>query len=439
MHTATPSAAVCMLDKNSFQKILILFFLCFGGVAKATVSCEAELGGKKSTGPSQFATAFSNKPSSLTAVLSGTQVPRWDDYNWLLELKAAAKKSKPNVEEVAAIRNEINTYFSQFKQLDASSRYIHADLSYRFFELTLDINLILGIELFKKEYLQEVPTDAALVQQGKATVAANIKRLREKYSLSGFDKTLELVNGVYENSEYGKRALELVDDQLIVTIHRPESGRFWVPIAGFQNQRVTGSSRGSFDHDHRDTVESSLTYQDKEQYVKYSARYKPQYGEARPKLELASPNFYSSASYYGEDLWVVKQEILDERATWTPTDSFSQPTAQNGEQAHWNEMFIPWAHREFLAPYLIESLKNDSFEANSIPPELGPRISAAGWGGSYTEVQIWGPLTLKDIDTFAFTRNPPDEALVKILRAYGIKIVDARQIPAIPYMPGVSR
>lgn len=427
-----------MLDKKSFQKILILFFLCFGGFAKATVSCEAALSGGLSAGPSQFADTFAQKPYQLESILRGTAVPRWDDFNWLVRLKEAAKTSKPTDKEFAAIQHDIDSYYESFKKLDANSRYTHVDLSYRFYELAIEVNLVLGRELFKREYLQEAPADAVLVQQAKATVAANIKRLREKFSLSGYENTLDIVNSVYEYSEVGKQALEIVNDQLIVTIRRPESGRFWVPLAGFQNQRVTGSSRGSFDHEHRDAVESVLTYQNTSEYRNYSARYKPQYGEARPKLDMASPTFSSSADYYGEDLWVVKQEILDERATWTPTDSFGQPQAVSMQQEYWNQMFIPWRHREFLAPYLIESLKDGAFGAYSIPNDLKEGLRATGWGGSYTEVQIWGPLGLKDIDTFAFTRNPPDAALIKVLKQYGIKIVDARSIPAKLYVEGTT-
>jgi hypothetical protein len=422
-----------MLGLSKLKNYFIIFFLCFAGLAKASSSCESVLGDKVVGTPSKFFEVYKLKPSTIDSVLKGDNPPGWLDYNWIKNLKNATLESKLTAEEAWQIRKYLAPLFSRFNSKTKQEKEQFLDIAYRFFEMLQLIGQKRGFRAFKWDYLKEAPIDSELIIQAEKTVALNVKRMRENYHLTGSKNPEELIEKIFNLSTEGKRALDLVTEQLIVTIRRPNRARFWIPIAGFQNQRVTGTSNGSFNHGRRDQVESNLTYQEFGEYQKLSSRYKPQYGEARPDFSLETIQFKTGAHHYGDDFWIVKNELLDARATWTPRDSFGQSIAPGGNQTQWDQLFIPWLHRELMAPYLIENLKMNLFYSGGIPAELG---LSGNRGSSYFEVQLWGPITLKDISGFAFGSEPPTAEFVKILQQYGIKIYDARTTPVVLYQVG---
>jgi hypothetical protein len=59
--------------------------------------------------------------------------------------------------------------------------------------------------------------------------------------------------------------------------------------------------------------------------------------------------------------------------------------------------------------------------------------SGAAYG--YIELQYWGPLTLDDVEAFEFHGQPPSGEFLKALQNRGIKILDARKDPAVPWTP----
>ncbi|MBS1971287.1 MAG: hypothetical protein JSU04_13340 [Bdellovibrionales bacterium] len=376
--------------------------------------------------------------------------PTWEDYQTLatliskLETQLTAKgQTQLPSHEIEYLKAELQAwalpYHRMAKKLSerplAEEEINFIDRNYAFFKLQQRVNELVGLNVFPDYYIKQVPPDTALIEQGTQTVS-NLKAAQGKLlSTTGYKNPSELRKALKNHSKAYSETLNMVDDKLVIAIHRPENARFWIPLAGFQNQRVTGSSNGSFNPDYRNQVESQLTFQNTETYSKQSVRYMPNYGEVRPEAgtTLFEPN--TGADRYGSDLWIVKKSLYESRASWTPRDSFGQPRVPNFEAAtSWDHMFVPWTSRELMVPYAVGD-KTDIRGSRFTPGVTGAKFPLKGhsYGSNYFEAQIWGPLSLNDIEAFHFKVNPPSRELYDLLISKGIKVYDERTLPAKIY------
>lgn len=272
-----------------------------------------------------------------------------------------------------------------------------------------------------------------------AEVAKSGRKIMEK--MEALEEALIPSTG-YENMEafrnalsavpHGKEALDFfAQEKMDLVIRRPEGARFWLEKTGFQNQRVTGSSNGSYNPNRRENVESMLTRTPRTEYEKFDVETKPKYGTIAPKVsEGFKAQINDKTRHYGADLWVLKKEVSPYLSI-VPTDSFYQPMIPtNKAQTFWDQMFIPWKYRELLAPYLLGSFKIDPALADSTPTmEFGEfKFNSATTPADfyYFEIQIFRDLSLNEVEALIFTKTPPDKATAKMLRSYGIKIFDQR-------------
>lgn len=381
---------------------------------------------------------------------AATVKPNWEQYQTLatlvskIETQVAKTKRPLSKKESEYLKTQLESWalpyhkiakaFSERDLTKADIDFI--DRNYAFFKLQQRVNELVGFNVFPDYYIKQVPTEPELIEQAIKTVA-NLKMAQAKlFPKSGYETPAELRSSIKKKSQDYADTLKLVDDHLVVAIHRPENARFWIPLAGFQNQRVTGSSKGTFNNEFRNQVESQLTFQDQSEYSQQSVRYMPNYGEARPSAEITAVSPNRGADGYGPDLWIVKRSLYESRASWTPRDSFGQNRTSSFDSAtSWDNMFIPWSSRELMVPYHMgdKYWNPDSFNPGSIKGDFP--LNGNRGGSNYFEVQIWGPLTLNDIEAFHFKSNPPSKELYDLLASKGIKVYDERTLPAKIYTP----
>lgn len=413
-------------------RFLITTFVLFGTTASwaTTLKCSAILSASETSRQGvlkglteRFIGSADHSP--VHVVIAGTQPATWYSFKWVVDVKVAIRTHQLNMEDFDALKPEILKAVEQFEMLPKKSKFV--DTNYRFFEQLQEINQLLGAELFPNIHLQHAESDQNLIVKAEQIVKRNEDRLRKLYPTSRHRNTIDFVDYVEKVSAKGQDLLNLISDNLIVTIRRPESARFWIPLTGFQNQRITKSSKGTYDPRRRDQVESALTATPIEEYEKYSNRLQPQYGEVRHNFKTYKLGFTSNSHHYGPDFWIVKQSVIEKRATWTPSDSFMQPKPPGYKQeaTRWDQMFMPWSHREFMAPYLMTMFDQGTFSSYMPPPSF--LLSDLEGGTRYIESQIWGPVTVHDIEAFIFSVNEPDPAFISELQSHGIQIYDGRK------------
>lgn len=380
------------------------------------------------------------KNYDLPRILNGDLKPNWNHYNTLLtfiqktENLDHAQRAKIGVNlkftsQVIneSIKNKIANFMSKDKTHKLFNRFLDYNIAY--FKLLEQLNRNLKAEIIPIPSFKELPTEQLLIDEAKKIIKNLEKETDQNFTEeTGFKDREDLKNKMIKFNPQLNDLIDLVENNLIVTMRRPESGRFWIPITGFQNQRITESSRGTLYDDStkdeisgRDQAESHLTKISVEDYVPLSGRLKPNYAEARPSFTAENISFHSEASQYGSDLWVIKKSILESRATWTPSDSLGPGRKK------WSDLFIPWKERILMSLYAMSSFSNRIFATLSIPQEFSQK-EPFNWESDtrYFEVQIYGPLSINDVEAFHFTENPPDKKLYQLLKSKGIKVFDTR-------------
>ncbi|MEZ0393323.1 MAG: hypothetical protein ACAH59_13975, partial [Pseudobdellovibrionaceae bacterium] len=286
--------------------------------------------------------------------------------------------------------------------------------------------------------LSLVKSDAVLKADAKK-ILKNLEKITDStFHLSGHENLKAFEEYAANHNELTKKRLDLIQNHLVVAMHRPERARFWIPLAGFQNQRITGSSNGSLFADSkpgatsgRDEVEATLTSTDQEQYISLSGRLKPNYAEARPDSSITDVRPGDSAAHYGSDLWIIKKSVLEQRSTWTPQDSLGPGTYPKRNQS-FDDIFIPWKYRSLMIPFSLS--EPYSFRASGRDENFKlENLKRWSNGSRYFEVQIFGPLTIDDVQAFHFQKNPPDKELYDLLKSKNIEVWDERQWPPKPY------
>lgn len=241
-----------------------------------------------------------------------------------------------------------------------------------------------------------------------------------------------------ENPQVAEIVEALASDKVEISIRRPESGRWWVPKVGLQNQFVTGSSGGSLAPERRNGCEASALGHPLDGYRGKDAELKPKYGSFRPSPESGiRPT--NQDTQYGSDIFILDAEKLKGRVTWTPLDSlrrYSYYGRELGresykEPANWQQVFIPLEYKALMAPYLLQKWASKQLGTGDTPPDA--MLDKAYANGDYLETQIFGPLNLDHVKAFEFTNKPPSGPFLAELKRRGIEIRDGRSWPAKPW------
>lgn len=194
------------------------------------------------------------------------------------------------------------------------------------------------------------------------------------------ERLVERIHRACESSgrEEAERRPAGKDADLLMMV--PQEAFASISRHGFLNQHVTLTTRG-FNH----TRERFLTEQElamlRLPYSHQGRKFLPKY--ALLDLKRSDMGTYHLPSRYGGAAVVFKRRVLD-RATWTYADSldFSQKTGRFG-QGGWTNPVLPRTAR----------YRRKSIDRNACV--------------NYCEAQIWGELTLEDVDYIMVRATEP--------------------------------
>lgn len=385
----------------------------------------------------------------FTQALSGLRNPSWNEYNALVEIKKLLRGTDPvqrikhlSTDERILLQAKLKGLIDVTKALTEKSApkakfKEFLDNHYAWFKLIESINKDAGFELIPNANLSVLRSNEKLTRDAEKIVKDLESNFTETFETSGHKSFEEFKKYTRAFSPEMQRKMDVIENGLIVGMHRPESARFWIPIAGFQNQRITGSSNGTFSPEYRDKAEANLIELPYEKFVPLSSRLKPNYAEARPHMTNTKDNPQTSASHYGSDIWVFKEKSIESRSTWSPEDSLG-PGWNQGVNT-WNNHFVPWKNKALMTPYWAKP----SFYPTEINPDFKLETNSPSrwsrYGSSYFEVQIWGPSTIDDIQAFIFKGNPPNKEFYRYLLSKKIEVWDERTWPAKKYSGDESK
>lgn len=379
-------------------------------------------------------------------ILSGSAKPGWQEFDVVAQLITRLKTLKED--QPAAFRRaqklapEISRYALRYSQAFSKVAKRSPDKPYAPGEYGLVVAFQEKLQELNKWLpkkipvpIRELPLDRRadkLPRDGVRVVLEVDAKFMELLPTSGF-ATEEAFEKALEElvRQMGGGAQELLEamkqERLQVVIRRPSRGRFWIPRTGFQNQHVTGSSNGMFGPAERDIVEANYLGISVEEYRKFDNELKANYLGFRMPPGSGWSEYFSSQ--YGDDIYVLKLEAVRDRLTWTPGDSLNRnPDYQSRTASSWDHLMVPWRHRLFMVPFLLNAARHRNFQTES-KTQAGLGQFTVSWrtGSSYSEGQLWGGGTLDTVAEFHFTKQIPEGDFLESLKAHRIPIYDARQ------------
>jgi hypothetical protein len=567
--------------------LLALLFFTLSLSARADAPACDILYGKLNALDPKLGAAYERARTLDPDLVHGKTTPKWQDFDNLDKLLAdlrggkadvAAKGQSEELKKILADAAAAAKTDATLKSLGDAAPKLSAqtyqpteyDLKALYQKKLWEIDRELPKDL--KIPITHIPYDArrpALIEQARKIVAAQEKEYDEKlFATSGFADDASLQAALRAHSPEAKKLIDdLEEGNVEFAMRRPEGARWWTPKVGFQNQRVTGTSRGMFSPEYRDGVEAAMTSEKLSDYKKFDTELKPVYGYLKPS-PTSTLEQSRDAQSYGADVYVFKKKAVGDRVTWTAGDSFGWANRTGSDKEapvpqDWNAQFVPWKDRSLLAPHLLNQVKQEQgytagFGADSLwapglpvpvlPPEPAgmpkmpplkapvlpsgapsfrgdygaykeaydaysasdafkaylaasakyqeeykayratvdafraspeykayltsdaykkyvedtravstfmashPELSEGAQPhsvfqgstlapyksvrtGGYVELQYWGPLTFKDLESFEFEENPPTGDFLQALLDNGVKIFDARSGKAVPWTP----
>jgi hypothetical protein len=419
--------------------------------APAPVQTAADLRNKLTQIDPRLGDAFLNLQTLPPELISGQKIPTWKDLsnleNVLKEIRSAksdlgasghwadAEKLAPDLlamaKQDASFQNvaKAGTGIKEAVQSGYKPTEYELKRLYQHDLWLIDRELPKGIKI----PLSRIPFDQrrlTLVAQARDYIAADEKAYEPLYASTGVANKAAFDEALQKESADAKAVYDMMDQEKVeFVMRRPENARWWTPKVGFQNQRVTGTSRGSMAVGWRDNAEAFETFHAKSAYVPLDGDLKPKYGYLRPEPGQFLTEERDSTSQYGEDFYILKKANLRDRTTFTAGDSLGRGyyAADGAKPRNLQEAFIPWKDRDLLVPDILPEgpdhrlvVHQPSFPATS-PLKSFPSTNNT----RYPEAQYWGPVTLDDVESFEFSHTPPSGEFLEELLKRGIKIKDA--------------
>lgn len=432
---------VLFLSQNVFSSTLKCESLIQESISeKKALSTEKDIVSERAQLLVNEVLALSKDSDLFLAVFEGRR-PDWQNYQKLDSfIKKADQFTRLSSTDKAYIKKSLTPFIKQIEskqdlaqsQLPEISYKQFIDLNYSYFKMMTDFNQKIKVKVFPEIRSTLAESNEQTIEKGKALLKKLEEHFEQNFEETGFKNYDEFVKYVESKDKKSASLISAINEKIIVTLRRPENARFWLPMTGFQNQRTTGSSNGSnygqstaFHVDNgRNKAEANLSNYDIQDYVQQSVRFMPNYAEVTmDRLYYPKHAITDDASQYGSDLWVIKKQVIEERATWTPSDSLGPGWSVDAKL----KRFIPWKYKGLMANFLTNSF-----------PEFKPHDYATDytdkqfWGDFYSfygyiEAQIFGSLTLDHVAELRFRGNPPSAELAKLLKSKNIKIYDDRK------------
>ncbi len=308
-------------------------------------------------------------------LVSMERTPGWQDIE---DLKAAIEKLKSakadlaakgrlkealdwaaGAEEALKTDPKLGAIVSEIPKATLSQTYQPGEYALKRLYIKLLYSLDRELPRDDRIRIRHLPLDPRprqLLEKARKLVADQEKRFAGYFATSGFTDDAHLRAAIGAAGGIFKQVLDMLDNgQAELAMNRPEGARWWVPKVGFENQRTTGSSRGTLAPDFRDQVEAKMTGMKYSEYKKYDNELKPEYGYLRPAPGTGLRQSTESA-HYGDDTYVFKPDRVRDRLTWTAGDSFGPAgTEIGGDEENpvpksWPGFFVPWKYRSLLVP-----------------------------------------------------------------------------------------
>lgn len=439
-----------LLKFYSRLKIAIPFFLLYSTPNVSNASCLDDVTANlQLRGFNDTASVIEYLVKLDKKLLSGSASPTWQDIqnvtraltqlrtekrasiqsssidSYISELKTAAQKLKDDPvwltkiglnKEAILVENDLQSLASKTLFWD----YIH------FINKELPKELRIAIQTpARAERFVKLEKDALKIMN-------NQEKLFEKYfaSSSGFSSwssyRVAIQNAARSDNSIKTMLAMLDNEEVEFAMARPENARWWTERVGFQNQHVTGSSRGYSGKIGRNAAEAGMSNHTYEQFSQLSDELKPRYGylhrTVKEDQELDS-------LHYGSDYFFFDKNKLKHRVSFTIDDSLNAYNLKyrgwkSGEVVNAQEYFlnfIPWSRRSILAS-LIDP-HDDSGIHQTHSSKIG--LKTQDQSSKYTELQYWGNVDLSHVKKFAFTEIPPEGDFLKALNKNKVEIWDA--------------
>ncbi|MCM2322403.1 MAG: hypothetical protein NDJ90_03985 [Oligoflexia bacterium] len=332
-------------------------------------------------------TAFEEVQKLAPEVVTGQRIPRWKDFDQLdrilhsvragktsagqagklKELDAALHEMASSIDEnasLATLRDAVKT--APRTARPSEGRYAPTEYALKrqyqhlLWELNKELPQGLKIRSVRIPYDTRKPQ---LLAQARQIVANQEKRFEPYFPNSGFEDRDHLKTAIRSFSDDARRLYDRLEaEQVELAMNRPEEARWWVPRVGFQNQRITGTSKGSMDPEYRDEVEAAMSGAVGAKYAALDAELKPNYGYLKPPPGEGLKQS-TAADRYGKDIYIFKKARVRDRLTWTAGDSFGPVSHAGGPDMpgpeSWQGFFIPWKDRALMVPDMLPSVQEE--------------------------------------------------------------------------------
>jgi hypothetical protein len=332
-------------------------------------------------------------------LIQGKQTPGWNDFDYLNKIIDGVKKGKKSAADSGKL-DQIKATLAQIQKSipddpalvtlrDANKDRPEAttppaympteyELKREYQHVLWELNRELPENLKIKTV--HIPYDTrkpALIVQAKAMLVNQEKRFDAFFSDTGFSNLDAAKTAISNYDDTAKSLLQAMDtDDVEVAMNRPENARWWVPRVGFENQRTTGSSKGSMNPSFRNQVEAKLTGTDLSTYTATDDQFKPNYGYLKPKPQ-ANLHQDMTATRYGSDVYIFKKDHVADRLTWTAGDSFGVTGYASADPSqlpqNWRGFFVPWKDRALIIPDVLSSIETQQSGFLALPPQPKPQ------------------------------------------------------------------
>jgi len=360
-------------------------------------------------------------PPNILANVRPSSRLKWNDFDQLNKLATQLEEVTANAESSNIISSLNNSPIalqlrSQFEEASRASSPVDygatghgLQSSYR--QTLMAAAPVIGSWFFSN--LAPLPSDDVKAAQYDLA-RRQIKRMEDilasRIFTTGYD-SMELFRKAAQDSSGFQ---DLRNGKFELAMRRPERGRWWIERVGFHNQFITESSEGYLNPEFRRIVEAGLLGLAQEIYDKYSPDLAPKYGILIPPMATND-----SATHYGEDTYIFKKSRVSDRVTLTLGDSLNEwSDSVKARPRHWNEYFVPYKFIDLFGPFISSITHFVPKREPNIPMQFSTKLLDR----SYMEVQYFGPLTLDDVESFIFRKEPPSGSFLQALKSRNIKI-----------------
>ncbi len=277
-----------------------------------------------------------------------------------------------------------------------------------------------------------------LIENGRSIYTDLVEKTNDIFYTSGFKNYHVYIEYLTQKEEKVRNRLvrEILDENIEFTMNVNHDLRNSIKENGFLNQFTSKGSDGVYDPEGRVRSEAALLGIRRDEYEEISPLVRPKYASLGAGEGSVFKKDYSNVQY-GQDVFLFKKDAIKDRVTFTLKDSYELGyMVSRGLERSWSTQFIPWENRGLIIPTLIEQLekKTPILETGYQSKLENFKIKASTFDQLPPEIQIWGPLTMDEVESFIFLEKVPSGKFLQMLEDKNIKILDGRSSTSKPVL-----